>query len=484
MLARVFATREFLTLWLAQLVSAFGDWIGFLAIIVVAERIGGATPGSAIALVMIARVLPGFFLASVGGVIVDRLDRKRLLIACDIVRAGTMLTIPLIDTLWALVLASLVLELATSLWGPAKEAIVPNVVPTEHLTAANSLSLVAAYGTFPFAAAAFAGLSRVSLWIGDAGAFGFSGIGRESLALTADAMTFLVAAALIASMHFTRRSRSQRAASSRRVDLGAGIRELREGWRFIFLSPRVRAVLVALGTGMLGGGMLIPLGAVFNHEVLGADEDGFGLILTFLGVGVAVGVGTLSALQARLDKDRVFVASVLAAGLSLFFASTVSEIELTLLGVALLGVSAGGVYVLGFTILHESVDDELRGRVFSALYVLVRFCLLLSIAVGGFLSEALDWVFATTFDSEISIGSNRLALTGVRGALWLAAATIVGAGVLAIVSLRADRGPRRATLLDAAEADVVSTDLDVSDGALGAAAESPDRAGAGSGPRR
>ena len=57
--------------------------------------------------------------------------------------------------------------------------------------------------------------------------------------------------------------------------------------------------------------------------------------------------------------------------------------------------------MLGFTILHESVEDELRGRVFSALYVLVRFCLLLAIGVGGFLSEALDWVFETTIDSEV-----------------------------------------------------------------------------------
>ena len=101
-------------------------------------------------------------IASVGGVIVDRLNRKRLLISCDIVRAGVMVSIPLLDTLWELVLASLVLELATSLWGPAKEAIVPNVVPTEHLTTANSLSLLAAYGTFPFV---FGGARTIALHV-------------------------------------------------------------------------------------------------------------------------------------------------------------------------------------------------------------------------------------------------------------------------------------------------------------------------------
>lgn len=432
----MFSTREFLRLWLAQLFSAFGDWIGFLAIIVVAERIGGATPGSAIALVMLARVLPGFFLASVGGVIVDRLNRKRLLIGCDIARAGVMLLIPLINSLWTLVLASLALELATSLWSPAKEAIVPNVVGADHLTTANSLSLVAAYGTFPFAAAAFAGLSRVALWIGDAGAFGVSGIDRESLALIADSFTFILSAMFIASIPIVTRTRVQRSDAKSRIDLAEGIRELREGWQFIFLSPRVRAVLVALGTGMLGGGMLIPLGAVFNQEILQADEDGFGLIITFLGLGVAAGVGLLSAFQRRIDKDRVFVVSVFIAGFMLLFAVTVSEIQLTLLGVTGLGMAVGAVYVLGFTILHESVDDDLRGRVFSALYVLVRFCLLLAIVVGGFLSEALDWVFETTIDSELSFGSARLEMTGVRGALWLASGLILMAGGLAAVSLR------------------------------------------------
>lgn len=434
--ARVFATPEFFRLWLAQVFSAFGDWVGFLAIIVIAERIGGDTAGSAIALVMIARILPGFFLASVGGVIVDRLNRKRLMIACDISRAVVLVLLPAIDTLWGLVLASLVLELATSLWGPAKEAIVPNLVPANRLTSANSLSLIAAYGTFPLAAAAFTGLARLSDWLVSTGRVDLLDLNREALALYLDAATFLVAAGLIASLHLTERTRSERRTPVGRIDLGSGARELREGWQFIFLSPTVRAVLVALGTGMIGAGMLIPLGAVFNTTVLKGNDDGFGLILTALGVGVGCGVAVLSAVQSRLDKPRTFVWAVVAAGSCLFCAVSVSELWATLVGVFALGVAAGAVYVLGFTILHESVADELRGRVFSALYTLVRFCLLVAIAVGGFLSEALDWVFDQAFDSEIGIGAARLQLTGVRGALWLAAAFIWMAAGLAAVSLR------------------------------------------------
>ena len=424
----VFGSTAFLRLWIAQIVSAFGDWIGFLAIIEIARRIGGDQPGSAIALVMVARVLPGFFLASVGGVIVDRVNRKRLLIGCDILRALVLLTIPFIERVWALVLASLLLELATSLWGPAKEAIVPNLVPKEQLTAANSLSLVVAYGTFPLAAGAFIGLAKLAEWLGG------SAIGQVEWALALDALTFLIAAGLIATLPIGARRRQEKKSSS--IDLAQGVRELREGWSFIAISPQVRAVLVGLATGMIGGGMLIPLGAVYNDVVLGAGNAGFGTILVTLGMGVAAGVSLLSALQRRLDKERGFIGAVFGAGGCLLFAVSTSNTFLNLAGVFSMGIFAGSVYVLGFTLLHEHVDEQLRGRVFSALYTLVRFCLLLSITVGGFLSDGFNWLFDVLFDNELIIGTWSMALPGVRGALWLASIFMLLASGLAWISLR------------------------------------------------
>ena len=89
--------------------------------------------------------------------------------------------------------------------------------------------------------------------------------------------------------------------------------------------------------------------------------------------------------------------------------------------VAVLGVCAGSVYVLGFTILHETVDDELRGRIFSALYTLVRLCLLLSFAVGPLLAEPLG----RAVDQLVRRRRRRSAAStsrcpGVRLTLWLA----------------------------------------------------------------
>ena len=105
--------------------------------------------------------------------------------------------------------------------------------------------------------------------------------------------------------------------------------------------------------------------------------------------------------------------------------------------VALLGVAAGCVYVLGFTILQTNVTDALRGRIFATLYTLVRFCLLLALTVAPILSQLLDGVSATEFNRHV-LG---VSIPGVRLTLWLGGLIIVGAGFLASRSLRGEVAP-------------------------------------------
>jgi len=118
-------------------------------------------------------------------------------------------------------------------------------------------------------------------------------------------------------------------------------------------------------------------------------------------------------------------------------AASMSELRFAALFVGILGVCAGAVYVLGFTLLHESVDDELRGRIFSALYILVRFCVLLAFAVGPLLSDLLDRLSRSVVHRQISLAGFDIAVPGVRLTLWLAGVIIMAAGVLAAMSLRA-----------------------------------------------
>src|SRR5687768_8175480 len=438
---RLFGSDQFFKLWLTQVASSIGDWLGFLAIAALAARLSGR-PEAAVGGVMAARIAPGFFLSAAGGVIADRFDRKKLMVYCNLGRASVLVTLPFVDTVFGLVVASLVLECFTLLWTPAKEASVPNLVPPEHLTTANSLSLVAAYGTMPLAAGLFSLLAGVSRWIGEIDALDVLRTNQEGVAFYVNAAAFLLSAVMISRLDLPVRERRARSDDGRRIDLGRAFRELKEGWSFIFINPVVRAVNVGLATGLIGGGMLVPLGPLFSDQVLNAGTAGFGLFIFALGIGVAIGVVLLSVFQRHIPKARVFAASVFVGGVSLIVAASMSALEFAALFVAILGVCAGSVYVLGFTLLHESVDDELRGRIFSALYTLVRFCVLIAFAVGPFLAEALDDLSRSVAgqDRAVDIAGLSIAVPGVRLTLWLAGLIIIGAGILATVSVRAAQG--------------------------------------------
>ena len=431
---RMFGSHQFFRLWLTQVVSATGDWLGFLAIAALATRIG-SRPEAAVGVVMAARIVPGFFLGPASGVIADRFDRKKVMVVCDVGRAGVLATLPFVESVWQLVVASLVLEIFTLLWTPAKEASVPNIVPADHLTTANSLSLVAAYGTMPIAAGLFSLLAQVAEWLGGVDALSGLKTDKEAIAFFVDAATFLFSAFMISRIRLPRVERVVSREKSR-IDFGQAFKELKEGWQFIFVNPVVRAVNLGLACGLIGGGMLVPLGPVFSIKVLDAGTEGFGLFIFALGIGVAIGVVLLSIFQRRIPKAEVFAGSLLVAGPALVVAASMSELWLAALFVAVVGVCAGSVYVLGFTLLHESVDDELRGRVFSALYTLVRFCVLIAFAVGPLLSDLLDSLSERFLDGRISLGGGEIGLPGVRLTLWLAGIIIVVAGVIAVRSVR------------------------------------------------
>ena len=167
--------------------------------------------------------------------------------------------------------ASLVLECFTLLWTPAKEASVPNLVPPDHLTTANSLSLVAAYGTMPIAAGLFSLLAGFSKAVGNIDALDAFRTNQEGLAFYVDAGTFLLSAFMISRLVLPKNERKQ-SADGRRLDFGQAFHELKEGWSFIFINPVVRAVNVGLATGLIGGGMLVPLGPLFSDQVLDAGQ--------------------------------------------------------------------------------------------------------------------------------------------------------------------------------------------------------------------
>ena len=256
-----------------------------------------------------------------------------------------------------------------------------------------------------------------------------------ALALYVDVLTFVFAAFMVRTLKLPKRTRRTEP-EAKRVDLAKTFTELKEGWHYIFLNHTVRAVNVGLATGLIGGGMLIPLGAVYSTEVLGAGAAGYGLFTTALGFGVATGAIAVSALQSRLPKARVFTTSLFVAGAAMFVAASSSTLPVATAAVFVMGVFVGPVYVLGFVLLQEETDDELRGRVFSSLNTLVRLCVLVSMVAGPLLAAGLGALSESFWGGTLDIGPFSIPVPGVRLALWLGALIIVAAGFLALHSVR------------------------------------------------
>src|SRR5215510_12402795 len=424
---RVFGSRSFFRLWLAQVISSLGDWIGLIAILAIAARVSNNS-GAAVSLVMTTRVLPGFLLGTVGGVIIDRFDRRKVMVLCDIGRASLLVLLPFVENILGLVLVSLGLELMTLLWGPAQAATVPHFVPEEHLASANSLSLAASYGTFPIASIIFSLLAGLATVLGELDLIAAFKVDQEALALVFDALTFLASAAIVWRIAIPRVQRT----SDARIDWTETFRDIKEGIQFISHAPLVRGVIIGLGFGLIGAGAMIPLGPAFSKEVLSGGSAAFGVLMTALGFGAAFGVVTLLWLQSRLPRGLVFAGAVMGVGAFLVLAASCSSLAPAALFIGGVGACAGTSYVTGFTVLQENVSDELRGRTFASLYTVIRLCLLLSLAVTPIVAGALDGLSGRLFDHKrLSFGSGHIALPGVRLALWLGGLIVVIAGVLA-----------------------------------------------------
>ncbi len=464
---RLFGSVEFFRLWLVQLVGATGDWLGIFAVIYLAQELypeESNARAAATSLVVGVRILPHLFLSPLVGVLVDRFSRRKLMVIADLARVPVLLVIPFFHNLVALVAASVVLEAFTLLWTPSKDAITPHLVPHDHLTTANSLNMAAGFGAFLPGSVMFALLAGLSTWLARFPALASlaDNSNQTVLPLLFDAATFLFSAAVIWRLRFpehaTHASHAVAPAGgaapvggSGAAATGPGPRVLagawasvREGWRYAFVNPTVRAVNVSLAVALVGGGMLVPLGAIFATEALDAGAAGYGLFTTAIGFGVAVGMAAVSAVQKRLPKGTLFAWGLVAAGTALVLAVTATSLSVSVPLLFVVGATAGPVYVLGYSILHENVTDAMRGRVFAGLNTLVRVCMFLALVLGPLLAAAFDSLSqAVLGDRRLEVGGVSYEVPGVRLTLWLDGALIVAAGFVASRALHRPATVRR-----------------------------------------
>ena len=168
------------------------------------------------------------------------------------------------------------------------------------------------------------------------------------------------------------------------------LHEIRDGWKFICANPVVRAVNVGLAAGLLGGAMLVPLGPTFAKSSSATSTRSRSTSppsASALRAGSRCSPGSSNGCR----RTRVFVAALFFAGRRRSCsASRCRRSWLSAIGVFGLGLGAGAVYVLGFTLLQENTDDDLRGRTFTTFLTLVRLCVLGAMVLGPTVSALLN----------------------------------------------------------------------------------------------
>ncbi len=414
---------NFLRFFLAQSVSSLGDWVGVIAIASLAYRNFG---NGGVGLIMSARVLPGFFVGPLTGVLADRWDRKKTMVLADISRAVIVFSLPFVPNLAYFLLASALLESLTLAWGPAKDAALPHFVPKAHLTHANSLSLIAIYGPWPLATVVFALLAGLGNLLGDRVAVlsGLSG-SPESLALWTDSVTFAFSAVMISTLAIP--------VSKGRLgkfDLAQVKRDLVEGLTFVRDHPQVRPWMLGIAITFTAAGAVFSLGPEFVTSILGSGPTGFGFVIGFFGTGMMVGLLAAGLLIKRMKKDVLFSASILLLGAGLIALASMSSLTATLPIAGALGFFAGVGYSVGYSLMQETTEDELRGRTFSAAYTLIRIGTLGGL---GFFPLVADRVQIGTVQLP---GDATLALPGSRVTLWLAGLLVIVGGVQSLRAIR------------------------------------------------
>jgi dTMP kinase len=410
---------QFARLIVAQTASSFGDWVGFVAVAALVKSKGGAVGAYAVAGVMVARMLPAILFGPLAGTLVDRFNRKTLMIGADVARGSLYALMPLLGPLWAIYLVSFAIECFSLLWTPARDASLPNIVPRRQLANANSLGLVTTYGTLPLGGLAFAflaGGSDLVPWLRD---------NPQSLALWLDATTFALSAVLVSRIRIP----SPAPKELSRFDLSRVGRDVVDGVRFLRENSLASAMTLGIVSAFSAVGAVLALGPIFAVDALGAGDPGWGILVTSFGIGMGIGMASSNKVEEFVERELLFVWSIIAAAATLIVLALMPGIELAAVMTVVLGAFCGSAWVAGYVLLQENVTDEFRGRTFGSLTVLSRLGLFLSLTAFPILAGAVG-------EHDLTIGERVVDLSGTRAALMVAGLGAILAGVVTRRGLR------------------------------------------------
>ena len=401
----VFRNSGFLRLWLSQVTTQIGGNMVLFGLTVIV--VTSTSSNTAVSILILTFLVPAVLFSAVAGVYVDRIDRRLILIATNVLRALAFVALYLVGGNLALILLlNIFISTVTVFFAPAELAMIPVLVPRRQLQAATGIFTLTLNAAF---AIGFALLGPLVVKVA----------GAEAVILVVAGLYFLAAAFCVTLPPSPPPPSTEPGAHG----LGVGeaeravettLAQLREGFTFIQSNRSISWSLIYIGITASLIGVLGVLGPDFAQETLGLQPEDFAVVVLPLGFGIVTGILLLNAYGRYFHRRRVIEGGMIVLGILLAALSAAGPISrllqradapggLDLSGITSLlaivvviaffaGISYGLVAIPAQTQLQEDLPEDVRGRVFGVLGMLVSVASFLPILVVGPISDT----FGTT----------------------------------------------------------------------------------------
>lgn len=391
----VLKNRNFLFLWLGQIISNFGERLNQIALIALVYK---KAPGSTVELakLLFFIIIPVFVVGPIAGVYVDRWDRKRVMVISDILRGILVLSIPFFILFFKsfipVYISVFLIFSITRFFFLSKMAIIPDIVPKNTLLMANALSDTTRI------IATFIGIGVAGIVVERIGAI--KGFYINSL-------TYFISALFISNMIVEKavakfRERILKAKDAIRKAIRKSVwSEIKEGMKFIAEHKEMKFVVKSFFFLMTGIGAASCVIIVFIQETFGSVTKDLSILFMFLGLGAFVGMMVYGRFGQRLRKEKVILTCMLLSGISMALFAVIADLTsyLWTSGIIMfvLGISLGPIIISLNTMVHELIPQETRGRIFSSLEAVIHVGFLAFMFIAAFFAEHIGKIWILVF---------------------------------------------------------------------------------------
>ncbi len=389
----VLKNKNFLFLWLGQVISNFGDRLNQMALVALVYQ---RNPGSEIALAKLISftIIPVFLIGPIAGVWVDRLNKKNIMVISDILRGLLVLSIPLFISINQILLVYLVIFIIFSIsrfFIPSKMAIIPDLVSKDKLLVANTLQDTT-HMIGNVVGLVVAGIIVNIRCIGAIGGFYI------------DAATFFVSAiliAMIAKKEFVKGVRDD--LMTTKMALEKSIRksilaEVKDGLKYLATYNDMHFIIYVFFLLMAGIGTISCVIIVFIQDAFSTSTRDLGLMAMFLVAGLFLGTLFYGRFCQRIQKRRAISFSFFASGIFIIlftiFVNHYPNLFMAGFLAGMLGMAVSPIMASTNTLTHETIPEAARGRTFSSLEAVIHLAFLIFMFLAAYIARYVDrlWI--------------------------------------------------------------------------------------------